>query len=134
VSLFIDASAMTAIIAREPGWERLAARAGRPQPRLISAISVWETVAALQSSHGLAPDMAQAELDSFVTTTGLTYVLIGQHEAVLASKAHAAFGRGRHPAGLNMGDCFAYACARANRAALLFIGDDFRKTDIDCAL
>ena len=49
------------------------------------------------------------------------------------ANAYAEFGKGRHPAALNMSDCFAYACAKANRAALLFNGNDFTKTDIRAA-
>ena len=51
----------------------------------------------------------------------------------VAADAYAHFGKGRHPAALNMGDCFAYACAKANKAKLLFKGNDFSKTDIDVA-
>ena len=57
-------------------------------------------------------------------------VAIGDTEHTLALDAYARFGKGRHPAKLNMGDCFAYACARANHASLLFAGDDFSHTDI----
>jgi uncharacterized protein with PIN domain len=55
---------------------------------------------------------------------------IGERECDFAEKAYAEYGKGRHPAALNMGDCYAYACARANRAKLLFKGKDFTKTDI----
>ena len=55
---------------------------------------------------------------------------IGEQELEIATDAYAQYGKGRHPAALNMGDCFAYACAKANRASLLFKGDDFAKTDI----
>ena len=61
---------------------------------------------------------------------GLQCVGIGDREYDLALQAYAQFGKGRHPAGLNMGDCFAYACAKAHNAALLFKGEDFPKTDI----
>ena len=61
------------------------------------------------------------------------FVSIGERELDFATQAYAEFGKGRHPAALNMGDCFAYACAKANRAALLFKGDDFGKTDIRVA-
>ena len=60
----------------------------------------------------------------------IRFVEIGAREFEIASEAFARFGKGRHPAALNMGDCFAYACAKANKASLLFIGDDFTKTDI----
>ncbi|HET6195707.1 MAG TPA: type II toxin-antitoxin system VapC family toxin, partial [Acetobacteraceae bacterium] len=57
-----------------------------------------------------------------------------QPEFDLATEAYAQFGKGRHPAALNMGDCFAYACARTNGARLLFKGRDFARTDIEPAL
>jgi ribonuclease VapC len=60
-------------------------------------------------------------------------VPIGGREFDLAADAHARFGKGRHPAKLNMGDCYAYACARANHARLPFKGADFVKTDIEPA-
>ena len=63
----------------------------------------------------------------------LQFVNIGETEFHIAADAYAHFGKGRHPAALNMGDCFAYACAKANKAKLLFNGNDFSKTDIDVA-
>jgi ribonuclease VapC len=70
---------------------------------------------------------------SFIDLNGLKYVNIGERELDFAAQAYAEFGKGRHAAALNMGDCFAYACAKANRAALLFKGADFSKTDIRAA-
>ena len=64
------------------------------------------------------------------SSNDLRFVGIGEREFELAAQAYAEFGKGRHQAALNMGDCFAYACAKANRARLLFKGDDFSKTDI----
>jgi ribonuclease VapC len=63
-----------------------------------------------------------------------SFVDIGEREFDIASEAYAQFGKGRHPAALNMGDCFAYACARANSARLLFKGEDLRRTDIEPAI
>lgn len=60
----------------------------------------------------------------------LELVGIGERELELATQAYAEFGNGRHAAALNLGDCFAYACAKANRATLLFTGDDFAQTDM----
>jgi ribonuclease VapC len=70
-------------------------------------------------------------IQSFVALNGRRFVGIGERD--LAAKAYAGFGKGRHPAALNMGDCLAYACAKANQAALLFKGDDFRSTGIRVA-
>ena len=55
---------------------------------------------------------------------------VGERELRLAIDAHARYGKGRHRAALNMGDCFAYACAKANDAKLLYKGEDFSKTDL----
>jgi ribonuclease VapC len=69
----------------------------------------------------------------FVRTHGIEIASLGEREYDLAIQAYADFGKGRHPASLNMGDCFAYACAKAHRATLLFKGNDFGKTDIRIA-
>jgi ribonuclease VapC len=134
LTIIADASALTAMIARQPGWQTLADRLEQEPVRLVSALAAWETMTALCCSHQWAPAAAEAAVQSFFAEVALAYVTIGAREAALAAAAYAAFGRGRHPAALNMGDCFAYACAKANNADLLFIGDDFRKTDIRCAL
>ena len=61
---------------------------------------------------------------------GIRTIEIGPAEALAALDAYARFGKGRHPARLNMGDCFAYACARIHNAPLLFKGEDFARTDV----
>ena len=66
----------------------------------------------------------------FVDEIGLRLVPIGQPECDAAAEAYRRYGKGRHSAALNMGDCFAYACAKANEARLLYIGDDFSRTDL----
>jgi ribonuclease VapC len=66
----------------------------------------------------------------FLDAGGFQFVSIGEREFEVAADAYAQFGKGRHPAALNMGDCYAYACAKTNQATLLFKGDDFSKTDI----
>jgi ribonuclease VapC len=60
----------------------------------------------------------------------VTLVGIGEAEVSLAAEAHARYGKGRHPAAPNMGDCFAYACAKAHRAQLLYKGEGFARTDL----
>jgi ribonuclease VapC len=81
-------------------------------------------------THTFSVPSARAVVQSFIESNDLRCVGIGEREFELAAQAYAEFGKGRHRAALNMGDCFAYACARANRARLLFKGDDFSKTDI----
>ena len=94
------------------------------------AISLWETVAGLCRVYMFSVPSAQAIVQSFVELNDLKLVSIGERELDLATRAYAEFGKERRPAALNMGDCFAYACAKANGAKLLFKGEDFAKTDI----
>ncbi|GAA0672029.1 uncharacterized protein with PIN domain [Sphingomonas insulae] len=73
---------------------------------------------------------ARLALDGFVQTAGLRMVPIGRTKRRRAVDAHARSGKGYHPARLNLGDCFAYACARTHHARLLYQGDDFSQTDL----
>ena len=133
MTVFVDASAMIAMIAGERDADALADRLAAEPVRLCSAISVWETVAGLCRTYRFSVPSARTVVQSFIEMSGLKFVDIGERECGLATNAYAEFGKGRHPAALNMGDCFAYACAKANRATLLFKGNDFTKTDIRVA-
>ncbi len=128
--IFVDASAMISMMTGESDADGLADRLGAERQRLCSAISVWETIAGLCRTHTFSVPSARAVVQSFIELNDLRFVGIGEREFELAAQAYAEFGKGRHRAALNMGDCFAYACAKANRARLLFKGDDFSKTDI----
>ena len=128
--IFVDASAMISMMTGESDADSLADRLGAERQRLCSAISVWETIAGVCRTHTFSVPSARAVVQSFIESNDLRFVGIGEREFELAAQAYAEFGKGRHRAALNMGDCFAYACARANRARLLFKGDDFSKTDI----
>jgi ribonuclease VapC len=131
--IFVDASALISIVARETDALDLAAVLEADRTRLCSAMSVWETVAGLCRSHMFSVESAQTRVRDIRDLFRLQMVEIGERVHELALQAYAQFGKGRHPAGLNMGDCFAYACAKAHQAALLFKGDDFTKTDIRIA-
>ena len=131
--IFVDASAMISMMTGESDADGLADKLGAERQRLCSAISVWETIAGLCRTHTFSVPSARAVVQSFIEANDLRFVGIGEREFELAAQAYAEFGKGRHPAALNMGDCFAYACAKANRAGLLFKGDDFSKTDIAAA-
>jgi ribonuclease VapC len=130
LTIFVDASAMIAMIVGEGDADELADLLGADGQRLYSAVSVWETIAGLCRTHVFSIPSARTVAQSFIELNDLKFVSIGERELELATQAYAEFGKGRHPAALNMGDCFAYACAKANRARLLFKGDDFTKTDI----
>ena len=131
--IFADASSLIAIIADELDAGDLADLLEAERVRLCSAISVWETVAGLCRSYTFSVPAARTHVRRFLEIGGFQFVGIGEREFEIAVDAYAQYGRGRHPAALNMGDCYAYACAKANQAKLLFKGDDFTKTDITAA-
>jgi ribonuclease VapC len=133
MTIFVDASAMIAMMTGEGDADALADRLEGEGLRLCSAISVWETVAGLCRTYMFSVPAARSAVQNFVELQDLRLVSVGEREFDLATQAYADFGKGRHSAALNMGDCFAYACAKANRAKLLFKGDDFTKTDIGAA-
>ncbi len=131
--VFTDASALIAIIAGEADAGDLADLLEADRERACSAVSVWETVAGLCRSYMYSVPAARTHVGRFLEVGKLRFVGIGDREFEVAAEAYAQYGKGRHPAGLNMGDCFAYACARTNRAKLLFKGEDFTKTDVEFA-
>jgi len=130
LTLFVDASALVAIIAEEPERDRFVVDAVEGAPALWSPMACWEAVAALSHSRQMEVAEARQEVAIHAGELGLRLVPIGQRELDLALDAYQQFGKGRHPAGLNMGDCFAYACAKSHDARLLYKGDDFSKTDL----
>ena len=130
MAVFVDASALVALIAGESDAKALSLRLEQETDRLCSTVSVWETVASLVRSHALTVPEARDRVRRFLAELDLRFVAMGEAEYELAADAYARFGKGRHPAALNTGDCFAYACAKAHGARLLFKGDDFTRTDI----
>jgi ribonuclease VapC len=130
VTLFVDASALVAMIAAEPERAVFLDAVFTDNDPLWSPMSCWETVSSLRLSYGLAVDVARAEAQKAADMIPLRLVAIGSEELEVALDAYHHFGKGRHPARLNMGDCFAYACAKTNNARLLYKGDDFAKTDL----
>ncbi len=130
MTVFIDASVLVAIIAGEPGADALSDRMQRYSRRICSPLAAWETMSALCRSHRMAPDAARDLLRLFLEAGNIETISIGPREYDLAAEAYERFGKGRHPAALNMGDCFSYACAQAHGAAPLHTGDDFALTDL----
>lgn len=130
MTLFVDASALVAMLALEEGYEALGDGLDADSDRLTSPMACWETVAALSRSYLREPEVAHFELDAFLSGRAIRIVPIGTAELSHAIEAYREYGKGRHAAGLNMGDCFAYACAKANNARLLYKGDDFARTDL----
>jgi ribonuclease VapC len=134
VTIFADASALVAIVARATDAMAFADCLDGDPRRLCSALSAWEAVAGLTRSYTFPIAAARARVRLFLDAMDFSFVAIAEAEFEIASEAYARFGKGRHAAALNMGDCFAYACARANGARLLFKGDGFARTDIESAM
>ncbi len=128
--MFVDASAIVAILVGEGDGPALEARLDQPGAVFTSPIAIYEAVLGIVRILNVSVPVAQAEVDNFVGEAGAQVVSITAEIGRGAIRAFERFGRGRHPARLNMGDCFAYACARSLDVPLLFKGDDFSQTDI----
>ncbi len=126
--MVIDTSAMMAILTREPAADRLVPAIEADRTRLVSAATVVEASMVLLGRYGEAGD---AQLDRLLRGIGAEVVPVGEDQVALARDAALRFGRGRHPAALNFGDCFSYALALARGEPLLFVGDDFSQTDVE---
>ena len=131
--MFIDASAVCAILLREPDAEAFGARIRDAQVRLTSALAIYECVTGVARAKDGNVAAARREVDRFIALAEIKVLAIGDAERHIALDAFERYGKGRHAARLNMGDCFAYACARTHGAPLLFKGDDFSRTDITAA-
>ncbi len=131
MKLFLDASAVVAIMTNEPDIVEIEQRFGVADDRLYSGLSMWETVRAIVRKRAVPMSTAYSDVQTFLSDFAGRLVAIGDAEAREASMAHECYGKGAgHPARLNMGDCFAYACAKTNNASLLYKGDDFTYTDL----
>jgi ribonuclease VapC len=131
--MFADASALTAILLKEPDEASLVARMQAYPLRVTSPLAVWETVMAVSRGLGLSVAMAEAAVEDLLKVAQIEVRPVLPEVRHGAVEAHARFGKGRHPAALNFGDCFAYACARHARVPLLYKGADFPCTDIEAA-
>ena len=125
--MVIDTSALIALLGMEPEAARLAAAIEADGTRLISAATILEAAVVIESRYG--PDGGR-ELDLLVAKAGLSVEPVTAQQAEIAREAWRRFGKGRHPANLNFGDCFSYALARVTGEPLLFKGTDFPQTDV----
>ena len=131
--MFVDASAIVGILAREIDAPNLAARVTQAERLFTSPLTVYEAVLGLARSRNMSIDEAQIAVSDFLSGIRAEIISITEEVGRDAIRAFDRFGRGRHPARLNMGDCFAYACTRSLAVPLLFKGDDFSLTDIAVA-
>lgn len=128
--MFVDASAIVAILAGEEEAPELSARFVRAVTIETSALAVYEAILGLARSQTLSIADAELAVTNFLSDARAEIIPISAEIGRGALHAFERFGRGRHSARLNMGDCFAYACARALDVPLLFKGGDLSQTDI----
>jgi ribonuclease VapC len=132
--MFVDASAIVAILTREPEADALADLLEQAPSPITSPIAIFEAVLGIcRKRHGSVEE-AEEDVRDFLGLARIDTVAITGNEAEAALAAFSRYGKGRgHPAQLNMGDCFAYAAAKNYQTELLFKGEDFEKTDIASA-
>ena len=126
--MVLDTSALLAVLQDEPGREALIATIDAAPRRLMSVASYVEAAMVLEARFG--PD-AVRDLDLFVAKAAIELVAVDAEQGMVARDAYRRFGKGRHPAGLNFGDCFSYALAWTRDEPLLFTGTDFAACDIE---
>jgi len=128
--MVIDTSALIAILLDEPERRRFNEKIEADPRRLVSAVSFVETALVIETRLGEA---GGRELDLFLHRADIEVMPVDLDQAEIARRAFRTYGRGRHPASLNFGGCFAYALAKTTGEPLLFKGDDFGRTDVAAA-
>jgi ribonuclease VapC len=128
--MIVDTSAVLAVLLDEKEAEDFAAMMLKSDACHMSAVSFVEASIIAETNGG---DGGVRQLDAFLRTAGISIEPVNEEQALAARQAYSDYGKGRHAAGLNFGDCFSYALARVSGEPLLFKGNDFQKTDITAA-
>jgi ribonuclease VapC len=128
--LILDSSALVAMMLREAGAEELEQKIREADLLAVGAPTLFETGMVMTVKGG---EMGRATVSSFLDDLDIVVTPFDERHWRAAFGAFTRFGKGRHPAGLNFGDCLTYATARIADRPLLFIGDDFAQTDIQAA-
>ena len=128
--MIVDTSAVLAVLFGEPDAERYDEAMAQAEHCRMSVANYLEAAIVLESRTGEAGGY---ELDAFLEEAGIDLEPVTSDQARAARRAWRRFGKGNHPAGLNFGDCFAYALSEVTHEPLLFKGEDFALTDIDVA-
>ncbi len=132
IRMIIDTSALICILLGEPEAQQFARRlAAIDADHAMSAVTWFETMLVITGRRG---DSGRRNLIELLEFGRVTVLPVDAQAAQIAYQAWLDFGKGRHPAGLNFGDCFSYALAKERAEPLLFKGDDFSKTDVLAAL
>lgn len=127
--MIVDTSVIVAILRNEPEAAAIGEALERPQIRRMSAVSYVEAAVVVDSNRN---PVLSRRLDDLLRDLGITIEPVTLNQARIAREAYRDFGKGRHRAGLNFGDCFAYALAKEKGESLIFKGDDFHHTDVAC--
>ena len=129
--MFVDASAIVAILTRESEADELADTIEKARTPITSPIAIFEATLGICRKRHASVEEAEQDVGEFLELAGVRIAPITDKEARTALAAFSRYGKGRgHPAQLNLGDCFAYAMAKNARTGLLFKGEEFDKTDI----
>jgi ribonuclease VapC len=129
--IVVDTSAIMAILFQEDGASSAAKALAEASSRFLAAANLVEASIVAEARKGAAGAL---EFDALIETAGIEIVPVSEDTARAARVAWRRYGKGRHPAGLNFGDCFAYGLAKEKGAPLLAVGADFSKTDIVMAI
>ena len=122
--MVIDTSALVAILLAEPEADRFAQAIAADPRRLVSAFEAAIVIRARKGPAGVR------ELDLLIHGAAMSIVSFDEEQVQIARAAYEKYGKGRHPAALNLGDCSSYALARTSGEPLLYKGDDFSRTDL----
>ncbi len=125
--MVVDSSALVAILLHEPERKHFLDKLGEAESRLISAATLLEVSIVTRSLLG---ESSFRQLDHLLAYLGVQVVPFDSEQVLIARNAFLRFGKGRHPARLNFGDCFSYALAKQTHRPLLCKGNDFPQTDI----
>ena len=128
--MILDTSAIIAVLFDEDDAETFAQAITRADSCRLSAATFLETAIVVEAQ---TKNNGGRQLDAFIRRAGIAIEPVTEEQAHIARQAFIDFGKGRHPAGLNYGDCFSYALSKATREPLLFKGKDFAKTDLTAA-
>ena len=129
--MILDTSAVLAVVFGEPGFEMFVDAILKAPICRISAGTFIEISIVAESRAG---DQGLRQCDSFFRTSKVSIEAVTEDQALIARQCYSDYGKGRHPAGLNFGDCFSYALAKSTGEPLLYKGADFRRTDIESVL
>ncbi len=127
--MVIDTSALLAIFLSDPERQNFLELIRQDGSRLLSAPNALETAIVLEARRGV---VAGREFDLFLHRLSIEIVPVDAAQVEVARAGWRKYGKGRHPAGLNFADCFAYALSKTSGEPLLAKGDDFPKTDVQC--